>query len=239
MQLPYKEHKSHSDEWNYCAWSRLEKRQREMEFHLVYQGSLPAAGQGGGKTRAREKHDIRKVFHKQLASLWRTHPFLIDFIKLDERYKQEAEGTFVTDDDPIPTPVLDFAKRYARCGYRFMPLVSEWFAVSCALDILFLRRDGPGSLVKSGGDIDNRLKVLFDALRMPQGCDEVCGDTPASDEDPFYCLLEDDKLISKVQVETNWLLTPLDKGEHIHDVHVIVKVKTIMTGSKQYETAFL
>jgi hypothetical protein len=237
-QLAY-EDKSHIDVWDYAPWPILDKEWREVEFHLIYQGSLPAAGQGGGKTRAREKHDMRKVFHKQLSSLWKTHPFLIDFLKLDERYQQEAEGTFVTDNEPIPTPVRDFSSRYARCGYRFMPLISEWFAVSCALDILFLRRDGPGSLVKHGGDIDNRLKVLFDALRMPDTCDEVCGDSPSSDEDPFYCLMEDDKLISKVQVETNWLLTPLDKGERLHDVHVIVKVKTIMTGSKKYDSAFL
>ena len=159
-----------------------------MEFHLIYQGSLPAAGQGGGKTRVKEKHSIRKVFHKQLASLWNTHPFLIDFMKLDEREAQAREGKPVSP-YPVPTPVLNFASRYARCGYRFMPLISEWFSVSCALDILFLRRDGPGSLVKSGGDIDNRLKVLFDGLRMPQTCDEVCGETPGPDEDPFYCLL--------------------------------------------------
>lgn len=111
--------------------------------------------------------------------------------------------------------------------------------MSCALDILFLRRDGPGSLVKSGGDIDNRLKVLFDGLRMPQTCDEVCGDTAAPDEDPFYCLLEDDKLISKVQVETNWLLTPAGQGEHIHDVNLVVRVKTIMSGARHYDAAFL
>ena len=116
--------------------------------------------------------------------------------------------------------------------------MSEWFQVACALDILFLRRDGPGSLVKSGGDIDNRLKVLFDALRMPQTCDEVCGDSPALDEDPFFSLLEDDKLITKVQVETNWLLTPLTQNERIHDVHLIIRVKTIMANSHDYHTAF-
>jgi hypothetical protein len=35
------------------------------------------------------------------------------------------------------------------------------------LNILFLRADIPGKVVQSG-DIDNRLKTLFDALRMPQ-----------------------------------------------------------------------
>jgi len=31
---------------------------------------------------------------------------------------------------------------------------------------------------------------------------------PGSDENPFYCLLEDDKLISRVSVETDFLLQP-------------------------------
>jgi hypothetical protein len=133
---------------------------------------------------------------------------------------------------------FSLAGRYQRCGHRFLPLVSEWFQVACALDIMFLRRDGPGSLIKSGGDIDNRLKVLFDALRMPQTWDEVCGDSPAPDEDPFFCLLEDDKLITKVQVETNWLLTRPSPVQHIHDVHLIIRVKTIMANSHDYHAAF-
>jgi hypothetical protein len=205
-----------------------------MEFHLVYQGSLPAAGQGGKKTRTKEKHEIRKVFHKQLASLWKTHPFLIDF--MDQDKKEWPDKSFASNN---PYPRHNLINRYARCGYRFLPLVSDWFAVSCALDILFLRRDGPGSLIKSGGDIDNRVKVLFDGLRMPQTCDEVCGEAPGENEDPFYCLLEDDKLISQVKVETNWLLAPQGSNESIHDVHLVVKVKTIMSGAKQYETAFI
>lgn len=209
------------DLWNYSKWPELREGQSIMEFHLVYQGSLPAAGPGG-RTRVREKQDMRKLFHKQLAAIWNMQPFLI------QMGSKEAEGE----------APFTLANRYQRCGYRFLPLVSEWFQVACALDILFLRRDGPGSLVKSGGDIDNRLKVLFDALRMPQTCDEVCGDSPTPDEDPFFCLLEDDKLITKVQVETNWLLTPPSLGEHIHDVHLIIRVKTIMANSHDYHAAF-
>jgi len=45
-----------------------------MQFRLVYQGRLPAAG--NNSTRVREKHEIRKVLHKQLARLWQGQPFL-------------------------------------------------------------------------------------------------------------------------------------------------------------------
>jgi hypothetical protein len=215
----------HVEALSYSLWPQLEGGDLELEFHLVYQGPLPAAGQGGGKTRSREKHDMRKIFHPQIAALWRMHPFLSDFV---DRDKKAVPGE----------PTHGYENRYLKCGYRFIPLVSDFLMVACALDITFLRRDGPGSLIKSGGDIDNRLKVLFDALRMPQTCDEVCGDSPSADEDPFYVLLEDDKLISKVQVETNWLLTP-PAASDVHDVHLLIRVKTIVTGSAKYEAAFL
>lgn len=52
------------------------------------------------------------------------------------------------------------------------------------------------------GDIDNRLKTLFDALRLPNQTNELVGyDNPAPDENPFFCLLEDDSLITHVSVE--------------------------------------
>lgn len=160
---------------------------------------------------------MRKVFHKQLVNLWATQSFLRTISK-DE--------------------VGSIATRYAHSGFRFVPLVSSFFTVACALDILFLRRDGPGSIVRSGGDIDNGIKVLFDALRMPQTRDEIAGDSPAEDEVPFYCLLEDDKLISKVQTETNWLLTPTQHSEHINDVQLVIRVKTVAAGSSLFSSAF-
>jgi hypothetical protein len=209
---------------SYFAWPEVAKGEHEMEFHLVYQGQLPAAGGTGKKTRNTEKHAMRKVFHRQLATLWQTHPFLSGFMA------NEQEG-------PPDKPRHGYADRYARCGYRFVPLISEFLMIACSLDILFLRRDGPGALIKSGGDIDNRIKVLFDALRTPKTCDEVCGQ-PELGEDPFYCLLEDDKLISRVRVDANWLLTPPNTGEHIHDVHLIIQVKTIVTGVETHAAAF-
>jgi hypothetical protein len=120
------------------------------------------------------------------------------------------------------------ADNYAKCGYRFLPLVgSEAGDEACALDILFLRRDHPGDLVKHGGDIDNRMKVLLDALRMPDECSEVAGEPPGPDEDPFFCLLKDDKLITELRITTDRLLTPVEVDERIHDVHLIIHVRTI------------
>jgi hypothetical protein len=118
------------------------------------------------------------------------------------------------------------AEAYRRSGYRFLPLVRSKLGVICSLDILFLRRDEPGDLISGGGDIDNRIKVLFDALRVPAE-NEVRG-IPGADEDPLLCLLEDDKLISEVNVVTDRLLTPMEGTDHINDVHLIIRVTTVV-----------
>jgi hypothetical protein len=79
-------------------------------------------------------------------------------------------------------------------------------ALLCSLEILFLRRDYPGGVI-SAGDLDNRIKTLIDALRMPKGASELVGnEQPAEGETPFFCLLEDDKMVTALSVETDNLL---------------------------------
>jgi len=125
--------------------------------------------------------------------------------------------------------------KYERCGYRFVPLIGGAFGAGtetvCALDILFLRRDPPGrGLVVTGGDIDNRIKVLFDALRLPENCDELRGLPRGEDEWPFFCLLENDNLITDVKVTTDQLLTPLESDENINDVQLVIHVTSMAVG---------
>jgi hypothetical protein len=130
------------------------------------------------------------------------------------------------------------ADKFKRCGFRFLPLMNDYFgSLGCALDILFLRRDQPGDLIKYGGDIDNRIKVLFDALRMPD-TQELDGQNPDQHEDPFSCLLQDDKQITEVNITTDRLLTPQTAGEDINDVHLTIHVKTLSLDGKTF-TAFL
>ena len=168
-----------------------------VEFRLVYKGSLPAHGSEVRKY----KHMVRTALHPQLKELWHQHRFLQ--INLDY-----------------------FARNYQRCGFQFVPLINRDQGKSCVLDILFLRRDSPGNLVKSGGDIDNRIKILFDGLRIPQTCDEVSGQVPTADQDPFFCLLEDDAMITEVNITTDRLLVPTEEGERIHDVLLVIRVRT-------------
>jgi len=85
-------------------------------------------------------------------------------------------------------------------------------------------------LFNSQGDIDNRVKVLLDALKTPKTCDEIqC--SPESGENPFFCLLEDDSIVTSLNVTTDRLLTPIETPEEEADVELIVHVKVIDPGA--------
>jgi hypothetical protein len=196
-----------------AAWPS-EERGAEVEFRLVYSGPLPAAGRD--TTRNKEKHLIRRVLSGQLKTLWETDPNLIGVT----HHIEAAVRAGYTD-----TPTQSAYAPFTRCGRRFIPLVRSSRDRACALEILFLRRDYPGSVIQSGGDLDNRLKVLFDALRMPSHDSEVSGN-PADDPDPFYCVMEDDRLIVDVRVTTDRLLLPTNAEEHRNDVHLVICVRT-------------
>jgi hypothetical protein len=183
-----------------------------MRFHLTYEG--PLLGSSTGSPRARHKHEIRKVFHRQLKYLWQN-------TWLHEMNYGAWPGSLIEPRTPLNEAL---ASIYGRGKYRFVPLVREQFTLTCSLDILFLRADVPGRLVQSG-DIDNRLKTIFDALRMPTNDSEM-GDYavgPDEGEDPFYCLLEDDKLISHVAVATDMLLEPIQGT--VHDARLIIDAR--------------
>jgi hypothetical protein len=97
------------------------------------------------------------------------------------------------------------AQRYSLYGYNFVPLVTRDLCLICGIDVLFLRPDPPGAVLRSG-DIDNRIKTLLDSLRLPDANEDYINNTPLVGETSFYCLLEDDKLITSLSVETDQLL---------------------------------
>jgi hypothetical protein len=165
-----------------------------MKFRLVYDGRLPSAS---NSSRKKEKHDIRKSVHQQLRQ----------FIKM----RASVEGRH-----GIKSKTIQIG------DFQFVPLVTKAHAVFCHLDILFLRSGPPGSIV-IGGDLDNRLKTLFDALRAPHSANELPSNAfPDEDEKVFRCLLEDDSLITGHSVTTDRLLAAPDKED---DVRLIIQVQ--------------
>jgi hypothetical protein len=191
----------------YISWENA------VEFRLLYDGSL--LGSSRTNTRASHKHEIRRVFHKQLKRLWDTTPRL-------KRMALESHAVQVGNAPQVTVFNLDRIADNFRVGnYRCVPLITTELELACGLDILFLRHDQPGATLIQSGDIDNRLKTLFDSLRRPQTVDETCGE-PTTDENPLFCLLEDDKLITRVGVTTDLLLEP---NRDVNDVRLIITVK--------------
>lgn len=103
----------------------------------------------------------------------------------------------------------DFATFVKLRRFRFAPLITERLTHVAKLNITLLTPEEPGRAITQGGDLDNRLKTLFDALRAPKTESELpSNEAPQSGEAPFFCLLEDDALISSVSVITDRLLRP-------------------------------
>src|SRR5262249_46346782 len=91
-------------------------------------------------------------------------------------------------------------------SFHFVPLVMREYNLVCYLEIVMLRNEQPGNVLQSGGDIDNRLKTLFDSLSIPVQPNQIGSAAPQSGEDPFYCLLEDDSLVTGFEIKTERLL---------------------------------
>lgn len=191
-------------------------KEAAMEFHLTYRGPLFSAQ--GGNTRAQHKHDIRRDFHSQLKRLWEITPFL------DTGERSGPGALLLEGREDMPAYDRDsLAAKHAQFGFNFVPLVTRELNLLCGLEILFLRPDRPGNLWR--GDIDNRIKTLFDALRIPEAGENYAQREPASDEKPFYCLLEDDSLITKISVETDQLLAFDEGNKDIGNVSLVITVR--------------
>ena len=205
-----------------------------MRFRLTYEGELKStqkdAISGQLDKLAEHKQAIRKVFHTQLRHLWQTNKFLREHRKDPNSNIVLTPASQVAvwaggDDKRIPMSEW-VANNYAEYGYRFVPLVREEISLLCSLEILFLRRDIPGSAL-SAGDLDNRLKTLIDTLRRPRNGRELRGhEIPGEGENPFFCLLEDDKLVTHLSVETDTLLDP-PKGNTERDQRQVKLVVTV------------
>jgi hypothetical protein len=179
-----------------------------MEFRLIYEG--PLRGQGA---KSMHKWEIRRALHPQLQRLWQEHPL------------RDAAGTLLAHPPRPGKPSVIVEKG----GLLFAPLVTQRLHLYVELSVLLFRQQPRGTLITDGGDIDNRLKTLLDGLRVPHGSMEGRTELPAEpDPTPFFCLLEDDSLVTKVSVESEQLLRPARPDEVVAIIGVHVK-KTVLS----------
>jgi hypothetical protein len=204
-----------------------------MKFTLIYDGDLPSSN----NPKPAQASAIRNIFHDQLADLWNSN---VVFRQLARTARTQLSGAMwgsgiyppaglPTYDDPIP-PLepgqTDLCAPIAVPNVgRFIPAVRHSLYLACSLDILFLRHDEPFKLLKDGGDLDNRIKTLFDALKMPRQIEELGGITPTAD--PLYVLLEDDALIYDLSIKSGKLLGRGNKKKHEVRLTIDVTIKVL------------
>jgi hypothetical protein len=195
-----------------------------VEFRLTYEGILLAESnrdESVRRARAEHKHSIRKYLHPQLKQWWQMSPYL------QPREVTARPGTAVFG-RPSPAHTIEgLSKRFAICGYNFVPLATRDLELFCSVEILLLRQGMPGGVFTHGGDLDNRLKTLFDALTMPKDGAQISPnyEKPGEGETPFFCLLEDDSVITRATVESDALLKPVNDPPSESDVRAIITVK--------------
>ena len=176
-----------------------------MEFHLLYAGKLHVNGS------VKEKHAIRQALHPQLRRLWMTTANLRRKAVFegtrahnDARMKDDSLPLSLPEDEAISKGFDAMGWNWNKNNFAYVPLVTSDVTLRCSLDILFLRAEEK-SYILQGGDIDGRLKTLFDGLRMHRNASELPYGAEG-DEQPFFCLLENDDLISEVRVNASQLL---------------------------------
>ncbi|MFI2301027.1 hypothetical protein ACH5AL_19555 [Actinacidiphila glaucinigra] len=185
-----------------------------MKLTLTYDGPLASNG------RSALKHELRRAFHPQLKQAWQHHP-LVDYVKYIEK-PQSGDQDSSTGGNLRTVGSHDFAV-----------VVGGWLSLYAELDLLLLVPEGSGSPLTERGDIDNRLKTLFDALRCPNDPQEIPPRwQPNEDELPLHCLLEDDRLIQRINVETDRQLDPRLPASHVRLIlRVTVKASRATWGN--------
>ncbi len=190
-----------------------------MEFTLYYRGELKSNGS------PKDKHNIRNSLSPQLELLWSLDPLVRckDYIKpLSDESRTKNENLCLIEE------VGD---------HYFAAFISEKLFLNAELVITMLRPQAPGNIIMQSGDIDNRLKTLFDALSVPAQENQIPNNIAINNpNNPIYCLLQDDRLISSVHVKTDRLLDPNATEK---EVVLLIHIKTKVTKHIWANTTFI
>jgi hypothetical protein len=216
-----------------------------VKFTLTYDGSLPSSG---NKPKNEAKWSIRESFHPQLLDLWRSHPALNNVeqnrhfpeggARLMQKHHDDKGPMLPTErrlQDDGPRKIFDLCEPIEKHGAWFRPLIRDSYALHCGLKILFLRKEAPGK-VYQGGDIDGRIKTLLDSLTMPRHVEQVL-DKSSTSFSPMHCLLEDDSMVSGLDVESERLLTAADYP--VDFVRLVIEVDVRIRQATIYNQSFL
>lgn len=175
---------SASDEREYV------KSKASVEIILKYDGEIPCEQNGRGQRDF--KQNLRQYFSNRLRRLWRDDENLSHWHTVGLPQAKRKKRIHVID-NPDHYPFFSAS----MCGFVNVPIVTFHNKLYCALDIKLIG----DAAMKSFKDVDNRLKVVLDALRMPRQSSEVPESMQGNGSEQLFCLLEDDSLIKKFCVE--------------------------------------
>jgi hypothetical protein len=174
-----------------------------VHFTLTYQGRLKPSG------RAPQVQAIREALHPQLVDLWSREP-------LADAFGSSGWLGGISVDVAVG-------------GQHFRPIVHDNLKLTAEVDVLMLRPGRAGAVVQERGDIDNRLKTLFDALSAPATAQQVQpSNIGCSATDPTHVLLQDDRLITGVTVRADRWLGRVDPDEVFLVIGVRLKATSLI-----------
>jgi hypothetical protein len=218
----------------------------EMKFTLVYDGRLDSQNSGDIFNK---RWEIRQYLAPQLEELWRVYPGLEKlnpYVPRDATYLT-TQSHHSTELDPRmseqkaaqaaaePEKWINVFEPIDVRGIRFLPLIRETLALSCSLKIIFMRKERPGRIYT--GDLDNRIKTFLDSLKVPKSEADCVANVYPKPTEPIRCLVEDDSLITGLNVETTRLLSS-DGGEKNY-VRLVVEVLVHVMYPRTYNELFL
>lgn len=164
-------------------------------------------------------------------------------IKLDELQVARRNGKHFDVARPVQGQ-QSFFWRWPLAGYNFVPVIRHAHELHCHLEIRLFRPLDKEGIVFDGGDLDGRLKLLFDALRVPLDLSELPSlSAPVTDDNSkwpiFFCLMDDDRAITKLSIQSHKLLTPVPAYPHPEnyaecDIDVTIMPAAPITGNIGY-----
>ncbi|WP_422038215.1 hypothetical protein [Roseibium sp.] len=163
-----------------------------MKFELMLTGRIPSSNKKLNLDLAKR---IRRQVDDQMKTLWEANP-LSGFQKwrANKEYNENTwEGAAVFD----------------KKDRKFVALINDRLLLAARISFHFYDPEGGLDIKSHIVDVDNRLKVLLDLLRVPDDLKQV-----PEDIDTNYCLLSDDKLVWGVSVERHRLLAPINSENH-------------------------
>jgi hypothetical protein len=188
-----------------------------LRFSLKYEGELKSTTDR--RTRVADKNRLRWHFSDQLEALLCRGDF--SRIQTRNREPDNETGNGIT---------LDLSKIGGGeiKGVYYIPVIDRTFIAVCSLAIRLDRSERPGSLFEHGndgdGDLDNRLKTLLDALRVPHNENEARQHETEPNKRTCVCLFEDDSMVTALNIETRPSLRPLPRG-HV-ELTIDVEIRT-------------